>query len=121
MPPRARRIVVAYDGSEVSERALDAAADLVGYGSSLTVVHVRRAGAPKGRIVELARERLLGRHVIARYVEPCGHAAKEIVEAARVAGADLVVVGRRSALKRVLGSVSSDVVRQAPCDVLVVR
>jgi nucleotide-binding universal stress UspA family protein len=39
---------------------------------------------------------------------------------ARAVGADLVVVGRRGALRRVLGSVSADVVRRAPCDVLVV-
>ena len=121
MASRARSIVVAYDGSEASQRALDAAADLMGYGSTLSVVHVRRPGAPEGRTVELAREQLQRRQVLARYLEPCGHPAKEVVEAARAIGADLVVVGRRGALKRVLGSVSADVVRRAPCDVLVVH
>ena len=62
------RIVVAYDGSRTSRRALDAAVDLMGYGSSLTVVHVR-AEEEAGRTVELAREDLLRRHVVARYLE----------------------------------------------------
>lgn len=121
MAARPKRILVGFDGSETSQRALDAAADLVGYGSTLAVVHVRRAGAPEGEAVGRAREQLLQRQIPARYLEPCGHPAKEIVEAARAVGADLVVVGRRSALKRVLGSVSAAVVRRAPCDVLVVR
>jgi nucleotide-binding universal stress UspA family protein len=122
MPGRPRQIIVGYDGSEASQRALDAAADLVGYGSSLAVVHVRRAGSPTRVTLELAREHLLGRQLTARYLEPCGHPAKEIVEAARAVRADLVVVGRRNALKRaLLGSVSAGVVRRAPCDVLVVR
>lgn len=90
------------------------------YGSRLSVVHVRRAGAPEGRAVDTAREHLLRRHVTARYLEPCGHPATEVVEAARVVGADLVVVGRRGALRRVLGSVSAGILRNAPCDVLVV-
>jgi len=121
MAGQPRQILVGFDGSEASQRALDAAADLVGYGSSLAVVHVRRAGAPIGGTVELAREHLLRRHLTARYLEPCGHPAKEIVEAARAVSADLVVVGRRNAFKRVLSSVSAGVVRRAPCDVLVVR
>jgi nucleotide-binding universal stress UspA family protein len=120
MPSHARRIVVAFDGSDASHRALDAAADLMGYGSSLNVVHVRGAAA-EGRTVELAREHLLRRHVIARYLEPRGQAAREVVEAAREVGADLVVVGRRNALDGVLGSISSEIARHAPCDVLLVR
>jgi nucleotide-binding universal stress UspA family protein len=121
MAAHARQILVGYDGSEASQRALDAAADLAGYGSTLAVVHVLRAGAPQGRTVELAREHLLQRHLTARYLEPCGHPAQEIVEAARAVSADLIVVGRRNALRRMLGSVSASVVHRAPCDVLVVR
>jgi nucleotide-binding universal stress UspA family protein len=121
MAGKPRQILVGFDGSEASQRALDAAADLVGYGSSLAVVHVRRDGAPTGATVDLAREHLLRRHLAAHYLEPSGHPAKEIVEAARAVSADLVVVGRRNAFKSVLGSVSAGVVRRAPCDVLVVR
>ena len=59
----------------------------------------------------------------ATYLQPVGEPAAELVEAARELDADLVVLGRRSrSLRRVvLGSVSAKVVRDAPCDVLVVR
>jgi nucleotide-binding universal stress UspA family protein len=69
-----------------------------------------------------AREHLLRRHVTATYLQPVGEPAAELVGTARELEADLVVVGRRShSLRRlVLGSVSADVVRSAPCDVLVV-
>ena len=92
----------------------------MGYGSSLSVVHVRRADADD-RILDLAREHLLRRHVMAQYLERRGDAATELVEAARAIDADLVVVGRRNGLEDVPGSVSAQVVRHAPCDVLVVR
>lgn len=120
MAARPRQILVGFDGSEASQRALDTAADLVGYGSSLAVVYVRREGSPTTPI-ELAREQLLQRQLTARYLEPCGQPGREIVAAADAIGADLIVVGRRNVLKRVLGSVSASVVRGAPCDVLVVR
>jgi nucleotide-binding universal stress UspA family protein len=122
MSARPRRIVVGYDGSEASRRALDAAADLVGYGSTLSVVTVRN-GEVDREISRNAREHLQLRHVEARYHEPAGEAAEQLVEAATAVGADLLVVGRRnrSPLRALLGSVSSRVVRRAPCDVLVVR
>ena len=121
MTPRPKRILVGFDGSEASLRALDAAADLAGYGSSVAVVHVRRPGADSGSAMELAREHLLKQHLTARYLEPCGSPAKELVAAAVAIGADLIVVGRRTALSRVLGSVSAAVVRRASCNVLVAR
>lgn len=121
MAARPRRILVGFDGSEASRRALDTAADLVGYGSSLAVVHVRPAGSSPDDAVDRARTQLLRRQLTARYLEPCGEPASEIVAAAEEVGADLIVVGRRNVLRRVLGSVSAEVVRGASCDVLVVR
>ena len=121
-PPR--KIVVGVDGSEPSERALDRAADLAGFGSTLTVVSVARNGdGYAAGPLEKARERLLHRHMTASYLQPVGDPAAELVDAARELGADLLVLGRRSrSLRRlVLGSVSDSVVRRAPCDVLVVR
>ena len=123
MAARARRIVVGYDDSESAQRALDRAADLTGYGSTLTVVSVTSEDGPMSEEpLEHARERLLRRHVTATYLQPVGEPAAELVGTARELEADLVVVGRRShSLRRlVLGSVSADVVRSAPCDVLVV-
>ena len=123
MAAQARRIVVGYDDSESAQRALDRAADLTGYGSTLTVVSVTSEDGPMSvEPLEHARERLLRRHVTATYLQPVGEPAAELVGTARELEADLVVVGRRShSLRRlVLGSVSADVVRSAPCDVLVV-
>jgi len=113
--------VVGYDGTTGARRALDAAVELMGYGSTLTVVNVEPAGSP-GALTE-AHEHLLGSLVTATYVRRVGDAADELVAAAEELGADLVVVGRRSSAERngsVPGSVSADVVRRATCDVLVV-
>jgi nucleotide-binding universal stress UspA family protein len=122
MAARPRRIVVGYDGSDASRRALDAAADLVGYGSTLAVVTVQNGEVGRAAASD-ARDRLLNRHVEAQYHEPTGEPAERLVDTATQLGADLVVVGRRNRgpLRALLGSVSSRVVRRAQCDVLVVR
>lgn len=124
MAAQTRTILVGYDDSDAARRALDRAADLTGYGSTLTVVSVARNGGAAARdALASARELLLRRHVPATYIQPAGEPAETIVGAAENLGADLVVVGRRSrgSLRRlVLGSVSDAVVRGAPCDVLVV-
>lgn len=114
---------MAYDGSKSAQRALDAAADLVGYGSTLAVVSVHANGRTNETpIADRAREHLLRRQISALYLEPAGEPAEKIIEAAHALETDLVVVGRRRGdLRRVVGSVSAEVVRQAPCDVLVVR
>ena len=124
MAAQPRRILVGYDGSEPAERALERAAGLTGYGSTLTVVSVAADEEDDAQgLLARARESLLRRHVPASYVERSGTPAAEIVGAAAALESDLVVVGRRSrSLRRlVLGSVSADVVRDAPCDVLIVR
>ena len=110
--------MVAYDGSEGAERALDTAAQLVGYGSTLTVVSISPGGADGREALAAARERLLGKGVTARYVTRSGEPADEIVEAARELEADLIVVGRRTPPTD--ESVSAQVVRTAASDVLVV-
>lgn len=124
MAAQPRTILVGYDDSDAARRALDRAAELTGYGSTLTVVSVARNGGAAARdALESARELLLRRHVPATYIQPAGEPAETIVGAAESLGADLVVVGRRGSgsLRRlVLGSVSDAVVRAAPCDVLVV-
>ena len=122
MAARALRIMVGYDGSNAAARALDAAADLAGYGSTLAVVTVRTGGLD-GSTTAAAREQLLRRHVEARYHETGGEPAEALLEKAQELDADLIVVGRRNdgALPVPIGSVSSKVVRDASCDVLVVR
>lgn len=122
MAARPRRILVGYDGSAAADRALDAAADLAGYGSTLAVVTVQN-GELEGAVTARARDQLQRRHVEARYLEPSGEPAEQLVDAARELDVDLVVVGRRDRkpLLGLLGSVSWKVVRRAPCDVLVVH
>ena len=74
--------------------------------------------------IDEAREYLAGRGIMARGVERAGDAADAIIDEARETGAELIVVGTRghNALKRaLLGSVSTEVLQRAPCDVLVVR
>lgn len=124
MAAQPRRIVVGFDGTDGARRALDAAVDVMGYGSSLTVVNVGRNGDRTAKnVLGAARELLLGRLVTADYVQRIGEAADELVAVAAELRADLVIVGRRGgpeAVRREPGSVSADVVRRAPCDVLVV-
>lgn len=134
-----RNIVVGYDGSDTAKRALERAAELATDGASITVVsavHVHpAAGRGAGpvdadevseRRHELAdAETLLGEKGIkASLVEGHGDPAEAIIDQARESGADLIVVGTRGrgpAARMLLGSVSTKVVHEAPCDVLVVR
>jgi nucleotide-binding universal stress UspA family protein len=125
MAGRPQRVLVGYDGSSSAQRALDAAARLIGYGSTLTVASVAPFGADSAESTLLeARERLLQQHISATYLRLAGDAADELVDAVQVLGADLIVVGARSQnghLELGLGPVSGDVLDRAPCDVLVVK
>ena len=125
MSARPKRVLVCYDGAEVAERALDAAVGFMGYGSTLAVASVAQDGSETANsVLSDARQRLLQRHLTATYLPLLGDPVEELVDAARYLEADLVVVGRRShdgATRSSLGSVSGDIVRRAPCDVLVVR
>ncbi len=139
-----KKILVAYDGSDYSRKALDIACMLAGeHGSVVRVLYVVDAShawvviggielSLKERLVGEARK-LLGEAVAyarERYgvsVEEkvrVGHPANDIVEEAEEWGADLIVVGAKgvSGLKRLLlGSVAGAVVQSASCSVLIVR
>ena len=130
-----RQLLVAYDGSPPSRRALVHAADLAQPGDAVTVVNVMPEPGTGSRIEPPARERnrqrdlldearrvLAGRGIEARTAEPVGDAATEILVAAERIGADVIVVARRRGrIHTLLGSVCDDVVRSAACDVLVVH
>lgn len=134
-----QKIVVGYDGSEESKRALDRAALLGRSGATVTVVTGVAVGihgprsmgalnetelAEHRQLVDAARDHLKAIGVDAHAVEGEGDPADVIIEAAKEVGADLVIVGTRglnAAQRLVLGSVSTKVVHHAPCDVLVVR
>lgn len=86
-----------------------------------------RVDQERGRLEEAAAELVLrGRRdqVVTSFLIWEGDPAESIVEAAKSEGADIIVVGShgRAALGRALiGSVSDQVVRHAPCPVMVVR
>ena len=122
MAAQPKSIVVGFDGSQGAWRALEEAAHLTGYGSTLTVVSVvPSAGPTEPAVLDQARAWLLDRLVTATYVHRVGDAADELVAAASELDADLLVVGRRSEDgEPAPGSVSAEVVLRAVCDVLVV-
>lgn len=134
------KIVVGYDGSDHSKRALERAAAVAGDGDEVVVVaaaepHVR-TGITEGahldpseieqrrRDLEEACAFLSERGIHAETIEGQGDPGSVIVNAAKEKDADLVIVGSRglNTVQRLLmGSVSSKVVHRAPSDVLVVR
>ena len=117
MAARPRRILVGYDGSSASRRALDAVADLAGYGSTVAVVatpsEAERPEAELRRLTDEAREALLLRHVAARCFSAEGDRAESLLEVARDLDVDLLVIARPSAA-------AATAVDRAECDVLLV-
>ena len=134
-----KNIVLAYDGSDPARRALERTAE-VANGAAVTVISAVQIFPAMGRAAasidedEIAERKqqlkdaadyLRGKSiepetVVARGVDVAG----AILEEAREADADLIVVGssgKNLAKRVVLGSVSSKVVHGSPCDVLVVR
>lgn len=145
--PRPKRIVVAYDFSELAKRALEQALELC---VGAAEVHVLSVGTPQGELLKLpeqepvlqadasellrmavgrdvedyvAAQGPLGLERIAVYASE-GHPAEQIVALADEIDADLIVLGThgRTGLERVmLGSVAEAVIRRAPCGVFVIR
>jgi nucleotide-binding universal stress UspA family protein len=135
------RIVVGFDGSEHSRKALERAADIAGQATLAVVCAADVAKLmrdPAGGVSPVdpadaeartkalaeAREYLEGRGLKGVYIEGHGNPADVIVQEAEESGADLIVIGTRglnAARRLVMGSVSTNVVHHAPCDVLVVR
>ncbi len=136
-----KTILVGYDESEESRRALERAATLAkALEAKLVVTSVAPVTMPaSGRSVgadptetgaehrqELheAHVYLEGQGLTADYIEAVGHEAESILAAARDRSADMIVVGSRelSRLQRLLGqSVSDAVSHGARCDVLIVH
>jgi len=134
-----KHIVVPIDFSPGSLEALDRACELAG--ALGAVLHLVTALGPAGElpltqgvVEELSREHRHGLESLA--VEHRGQAAfgppiveaadprDLILDAARRLEADLIVMGthgRTGVGRLLLGSVAEDVVRAAPCPVLVVR
>ncbi len=138
-------ILVATDGSESADRAIDFAAELAkGLGAKLSIVtvgddfssdDVRRLARSEGDIGEalelISNQILIGGRQRARRIgvtnieihAAWGDAAEAIIAAASRTGADIIVIGRRGRGRLaglLLGSVSQKVVTLAPCPVIVV-
>jgi nucleotide-binding universal stress UspA family protein len=135
-------IVVGYDDTEPSKRALERAADIAEqFGSRLVVTSVTPVMVPSGTHgtagidptdppaqqqaeLQKAQAYLNGRNLKAELQPAIGDPADSIVEAAEQSGASLIVVGTRepNLLERLLGtSVSQAVSKHAHCDVLIVH
>jgi nucleotide-binding universal stress UspA family protein len=124
-------ILLAYNDTDVSNRALERAAQLAElYGAKLVVASVTPTAigtAPDmtpGPELMRAGELLGARGIEAELVEAVGDISLAIVEAAELHDAGLIVIGTRepSQVERMLGhSVSEQVQRMARCDVLIVH
>ena len=135
-----RKILVGYDGSQISERALESALALaVRADSEVEILSVVRPPEPvntlkRAGFVDRAREQyertlrrisdaVTSNSIRIRTLVLIGHPAEQILERAGEIDADLIVVGERGASKlgEGLGSVSEIVLAQASCPVLVTR
>jgi nucleotide-binding universal stress UspA family protein len=147
--PGFRKVLVPFDGSKDSVKAIELGCSISGkYGSALVVVHVHSAvlppytGVTPMPIPELeattavSKERARG--VLAHGIElaaargvkasgeliEAGSTVQAILEFASQQKVDLIVVGTRGMTgfkKLILGSVSSGLVSHSECPVLVVR
>lgn len=138
-----KRILVAHDGSKLSDKALKKAVEIAArFGSSLTVLTVipelyltELSDLDRQRIMnaltdetnitmEKIRSSLASKSMEAKTITRQGLPAEKILETAKKMKIDVIVVGshgRHGAKKFLLGSISSKVVEYATCPVLVVK
>ena len=122
-------ILLAYNDTDVSNRALDRAAQLARlYEAKLVVTSVTPVVVGEAPTMEpgpelrRAEERLRELGIEATLVEAIGDIASAVVEVGEMHDAGLIVIGTQepSQVERMLGhSVSEQVQRMAHCDVLI--
>jgi nucleotide-binding universal stress UspA family protein len=135
----AASVVVGFDGSAAAERALARAADLAGTDGRVVVVTARPTTAPSSLapepildapspseqrdLLEHSRALLEGRGAEASFIALDDDPAEAVLRVARSESATLIVVGQTGSgyvTRALLGSTAENVLRHAPCDVLVV-
>jgi nucleotide-binding universal stress UspA family protein len=133
-------VILGYDDTEPSQRALERAAQLTNaFHSKLVVTSVAPISVGTGRMggidpteplerhiqeLDAARLRLEAQGIHADYQPAIGQPADTIVELAEQRNADLIIIGTRelNVLQRLLGqSVSEAVSHKTHCDVLIVH
>ena len=119
-----RNVVVAYDGTDGARAALERAAAVADTeGASLTLVRASSDEAEARHSLQEAIEALDPALKASPWVVS-GAAAEGILAVAREIHADLIVTGSRArgqVIRALLGSTSTELVQNAPCDVLVVH
>ena len=125
---RVRTILFPTDFSSYSNQAyLHAVAIAERHKASMTIVYVAGPEQKEGESYwrgQLEQIRPANRRIAVNHVYLEGDPASEIVQYARDARLDLIVMGThgRTGIDRlVLGSVAEKVLRNAPCSVLVVK
>jgi universal stress protein A len=138
-----QKILIALDQEPVSARAAEVGAELArAVGGEVALIHVNDGSVDAAADVGISPEALRAgierdsRRLLAGFIErlglgpstiefvQSGAPAATIAKAAKDWAADLIVIGShgRSGMRRaLLGSVAEEVMRQAPCPVLVVR
>jgi nucleotide-binding universal stress UspA family protein len=126
--PMPGSIICAVDGSKPAKGAIRVARDLSALlQRRLVFVRVVEPGTPPERIDAIAA-RLRGLadgenhrgHASALWLVDVGHAADRLVAAAEDEQASLIVLGSHGPRSSLLGSISAEVSRRAPCPVVVV-
>lgn len=120
-------IICGVDDS-LSARGAARVARALGRQLGLTLVFVRvvRPEVPAANVSALAErlERLSAEATDvdcgAAWLVDVGHPADRLVAAAKVSQASLIVIGSRGPRSSLLGSISADVSRRAPCPVVIV-
>ena len=136
-----KTLLVGYDDSDASRRALDRAIELAqAFGSKLVVASVAPVPAAVGRgggaldptdppdrhrdELTVATDHAKQAGIAAESVLAVGHPAESILDIAEERSADMIIVGTHEPglLERILGqSTSGAVARRAHCDVLIVH
>jgi nucleotide-binding universal stress UspA family protein len=120
-------MLIAYDGSEESSKALRAGIVLApSLGVKVTITMVAGPGGEDAAaaLLEKAKQRALGGNVNANVEVLHGDPEEEILELRETIGADLIVMGAYGHTRireLILGSTTSHVIRKATVPVLLVR